>query len=303
MLQQLGGLWRWLQDQSPARQAIILAAPIVAMALLVLGGLIVWRVAAPLVSKPTSVTVQPTFGPATAPASPAPAESPAPAAKPQSSPVPVLPSPSPQPVLVPTVGPTPTPAPTSTPAPTATPTPPPARSARVVDTEGQGANMRRSASVSAQRVKVIPEGTIVELVGGETRGDGYTWRNVRDVDGQSGFVIADYLQPIQAAPGATAVLPPPSIQVDEITSPIARGGEGTLTIITRPGERCEVRVLVFGPATLPRDGLETRTADKDGICSWTWKVPPEVVPGTWRYLIFAGEGESRSQREVPFVVT
>jgi hypothetical protein len=179
----------------------------------------------------------------------------------------------------------------------------PARSARIINTEGQGANMRRAPSVSAQRVKLVSEGTIVELIGGEQRGDGYTWRNIRDVDGSTGFVIVEYLQPIQAAPGATAVLPPPSIQIEEITSPAARGSEATLKIITRPGVRCELRVLFYGPATLPKDGLENKTANADGVCEWTWVVPDDVVPGTWRYRISAGEGEGRATREVPIVIT
>jgi hypothetical protein len=162
--------------------------------------------------------------------------------------------------------------------------------------------MRRAPSVSAQRVKVVAEGAIVELLGGEQRGDGYAWRSVRDTDGASGFVIVEYLQPIQAPPGATAVLPPPTIQIDEMTSPVARGEAATLKIITRPGVRCELRVLLFGPATLPREGLESMVADADGVCAWTWKVPEDVVPGTWRYRIAAGEGEGRAIREVPFVV-
>jgi SH3-like domain-containing protein len=203
--------------------------------------------------------------------------------------------------LTPTARPSSTPTPV--PEPTATPTPLPARSARVVNTDGQGANMRRAPSVSAQRIKLVTEGTIVELIDGEQRGDGYTWRNVRDVDGSAGFVIADYLQPIQVAPGATAVLPPPAIQVEEITSPVARGAEATLKIVTRPGARCELRVLLFGPATLPREGLESKTADPSGVCSWTWTVPEDVVPGTWRYRISAGEGEGRATREVPVVIT
>jgi hypothetical protein len=163
--------------------------------------------------------------------------------------------------------------------------------------------MRRAPSVSAQRVKLLTEGTVVELVGGEQRGDGYTWRNVKDVDGSSGFVIADYLAPIQPAPGATAVLPPPSIQVDDITSPVKRGEDATLKIITRPGVRCELRVLLYGPATLPSDGLQGMIADDDGVCSWTWTVPVVVVPGTWRYRISAGEGEGRATREVPLTIT
>ena len=290
MLQQLGGLWRRLQDQSPARQALILATPVVVAMLVVLGGLIFWSVAAPLVTPRPTVVVQqnPTLpsppssgqaGQATVPRTSQPAVAPTTSA----TTLALLPT-----DVVPTREPTQTPAPptqTPVPEPTRTPTPAPARSARVVNTEGQGANMRRAPSVSAQRVKLVVEGTIVELIGGEQRGDGYTWRNIRDVDGTAGYVIADYLQPIQAPPGATPVLPPPSIRVEDITSPVARGGEATLTITTRPGVRCELRVLFYGPTTLPREGLENKTADAEGVCSWTWVVPEDVVPGTWRYRI------------------
>ena len=299
MLQQLGGLWRWVQDQSPAKQAVIFAAPVVAAALVVLGGLVVWTVAAPLINPRPTAVVQGNQGPASLPP-PTAQPAVAPVAKP-ASPPPVVAKPT---VLVPA---TPTPAlPTATPTsvpPTATPTPAPARSARIVNTEGQGANMRRAPSVSAQRVKLLVEGTLVELVGEETRGDGYTWRTVKDVDGTSGYVIVEFLQPIVAPPGATPMLPPPSIQVDDITSPAARGSEATLKIITRPGVRCELRVLLFGPSTLPTEGLKTITADGDGVCSWTWTVPEDVVPVTWRYRIFAGEGEGRAVREVSVVIT
>jgi len=297
VLQQLGGFWRWVQDQSPARQVLIFATPVIGAAVLVLLGLVVWTVALPMVRpRPTVVAqaspaaVQPTNPPPAA-AAPAPNVTPTPvvAAKPT--------------VVVP---PTPTSGPptaTPTPAPTLTPTPVPARSAKIANTDGQGAIMRKTASVSAPRVKVVPEGTVVELVGGEQKGDGYTWREVKDVDGMSGFVVVDFLILIQAPPGATAVLPPPTIQVDDLTSPAARGSEAKLKIITRPGVRCEIRVLIFGPATLPQEGLGPITANPDGVCEWTWTVPEDVVPGTWRYRIFAGEGEGRAVREVPVVIT
>jgi hypothetical protein len=278
---------------------MILVAPVVIAALLVLGGLIVWSVASPLVApRPTAVVQVPPTPVAPPTNERAVIEVPTTTA---TTVVAALPT-----VVVPSREPTATPAPptaTPLPEPTGTPTPVPARSARVVNTEGQGANMRRAPSVSAQRVKLVTEGTIVELIGTEQRGDGYAWRNVRDVDGSAGYVISDFLQPIQAPPGATPVLPPPSIQVDEITSPVARGAEATLKIITRPGVRCELRVLIFGPATLPREGLGFTTADGDGACSWTWTVPEDVVPGVWRYRISAGEGEGRATREVSVVIT
>ncbi|MFN8635785.1 MAG: SH3 domain-containing protein [Chloroflexota bacterium] len=304
MSQQLGGLWRWIQDQSPARQALIFITPIVGVAMLVFGALIVLSVVPALLRGQTAPAAQatPTLVQATPPANPAAQTASAEASTPVPPPVAAAPA-----VLVPGRDASPTPAAspteTPTPSPTNTPTPEPARSAKVVNTDGQGANMRRAPSVSAQRVKLLVEGTIVELVGGEQRGDGYTWRNVKDVDGTSGYVIADYLQPIQAPPGATAILPPPSIQIDDITSPVKRGTEATLKIITRPGVRCELRVLIYGPDTLPSDGLEAKTADAGGVCSWTWTVPDDVVPGNWRYRITAGEGEGRAVREVTVVIT
>ena len=296
MLQQLGGLWRWLQEQSPALRVVLFAAPVVVVALLVLGGLMVWSVTRPIAAlSPTPVPAvqpNPTAAPpvvertviaiATATALPTPPPPPA-------TPV----------VLVP--GRDGSPAPIA--SPTLTPTPEPARSARIANTDGQGANMRRSPSVSAQRVKVIPEGNIVELIGGEQRGDGFTWRNIRDVDGSTGFVTVDYLQLIQGAPGAPPVLPPPSIQVEEITSPAVRGKEATLKIVTRPGARCELRVLLYGPSEMPTSGLGVQKADADGFCTWTWTVPEETLPGVWRYRISAGEGEGRATREVSIVIT
>lgn len=306
MLQQLGGLWRWLQEQSPALRVVIFATPVVVVALLVLGSLMVWSVTQPrfTVTPTPAVVAQPSPT-----ASPVAERTPAPVvgiATATALPTLAPPPPSPR-VLVPGRDPAPSPAAsptlTPTPAPTNTPTSEPARSARIVNTEGQGANMRRAASVSAVRVKVVPEGTVVELTGEEVKGDGFTWRRVRDVDGSLGYITVDYLQPIQGPPGAPPVLPPPSIQVEEITSPAARGKEATLKIVTRPGVRCELRVLVFGPATMPTEGLGFTRADDDGICSWTWKVPEEVTPGVWRYRISAGEGEGRATREVSIVIS
>jgi hypothetical protein len=179
--------------------------PVVVVALVVLGGLVVWTV-----TRSAGAGAQPING-AQAPATMVPSASLAnerPAIATATQPVALLPT-----VVVPTPVPTSEPTMTPTPEPTNTPTPEPARSARVVNTEGQGANMRRAPSVSAQRIKLLLEGTVVELVGDERRGDGYTWRNVRDVEGNNGFVIADYLQPIQGPPGATPVLPPPSMRL------------------------------------------------------------------------------------------
>ena len=187
-------------------------------------------------------------------------------------------------------------------APTATLPPDAIRLARVANTDGQGANLRAEPSAASRRIKVVREGTELELIGSETRAEGRTWRNVRDEDGQTGWVLSEFLVDERVTGPRPTPTPAPTIQVTDITSPVNRGEPATLTIVTRPGLRCEVRVLLFGPGTAPREGLEPKVANESGECSWTWRVPPETVPGAWRYAIAVGSGEQRATREVSFGV-
>ena len=228
------GLWRRFQERPPVGRSM-LAVPVVVVALLVLGALVVWVASGPLL-RPSPTAVVQSATPPTAQGG-APPPKPADPGNPSSPPAAAHPATSPAVADRPTVV-VPSPsslAPSPTPSPSPSPESPPAVSAKVVNTDGQGANMRRTASVSAQRVKLLPEGTIVELLGPEVRGDGYGWRNVRDADGAAGFVIVDYLHPIQGPPSATPVLPPPQITIDEITATVARGDDATLAITTPAG--------------------------------------------------------------------
>ena len=117
---------------------------------------------------------------------PDPASAPAPVLA--GSPVPasaspgVLGSPSPSPVVI-------------GPAGAASPTPPAIGRARVVNTEGQGANMRQRPTTTAPVVRSIPDGTVLDVIGADQQGEGRTWRNVRDpTEGASGWIASDFLQ-------------------------------------------------------------------------------------------------------------
>lgn len=66
---------------------------------------------------------------------------------------------------------------------------------KVANTEGQGANMRQRPSTTAPVVRTLPEGTVVEVIGGETQADGRGWRNVRDPGGATGWVASEFLAP------------------------------------------------------------------------------------------------------------
>jgi hypothetical protein len=110
------------------------------------------------------------------------------------SPLPLLPlpvvSPSPTVSRSPTAAPSPPPA-TAPPAPTATPAP---RQARVANTSGLGANLRREPATTAPQVSVIPENAVVRILGPEERGpDGRLWRQIEDPRGNQGWIPADFL--------------------------------------------------------------------------------------------------------------
>ena len=105
------------------------------------------------------------------------------------------------PTATPTVfiRPTFTPVPTATPTPTPTPTPvpPPAEIAvggfvRVVD----GVNFRTDPTTGGQLIRALADGVVLEVIGGPTDADGFTWWQLRDVDGSIGWAAAQYLVPV-----------------------------------------------------------------------------------------------------------
>jgi hypothetical protein len=66
---------------------------------------------------------------------------------------------------------------------------------KIANTEGQGANLRQRPSTTAPVLRTLPEGTVVEVIGGETNAEGRAWRNIRDQAGANGWVAAELLAP------------------------------------------------------------------------------------------------------------
>jgi hypothetical protein len=66
---------------------------------------------------------------------------------------------------------------------------------KVANTDSQGANMRQRPSTTAPILRTLPEGTVVEAIGGETNAEGRSWRNVRDPGGATGWVASELLVP------------------------------------------------------------------------------------------------------------
>lgn len=84
-------------------------------------------------------------------------------------------------------------APTPIPAPVVTPEPPAPDRVKVSFANGSGVNLRARAGERGQRLKTVPEGTILEVVGGEETADGIAWRNVRDTSGATGWMASKFL--------------------------------------------------------------------------------------------------------------
>lgn len=88
------------------------------------------------------------------------------------------------------------PAPISSPASSPTGAPPPSI-LRVANTGGQGVYIR-PAPDAPERIRAWPEGSIMVVVGQERAAGGLIWTNVKDPDGNVGWVASDFL--VEAAP-------------------------------------------------------------------------------------------------------
>jgi hypothetical protein len=151
---------------------------------------------------------------------------PAPLALAPSAPAPSAPSPVAATPIPPPDEPTPTAEPSGPSVAPATvppsPAPPGPERLRVVNTEGQGANLRAEPGPTADRVKIVREGGELEALGPEREAGGRRWRNVRDPsDGATGWVVADLLIPLPASSpaGAAAAVSTP-LQVPPAASPV-----------------------------------------------------------------------------------
>lgn len=95
-------------------------------------------------------------------------------------------------VVAPTVPPTQVPQPTQPAS-----TPPPASDIAVGSTvvTTEEVNLRPEASTTGQAITLLPAGTTLTVIGGPQEGETYTWWQVEDGSGNSGWVVQTYIQP------------------------------------------------------------------------------------------------------------
>ena len=107
----------------------------------------------------------------------------------------VVPSPAASVNGSPVAGPSPSPGTVISPGASPSPAASPGARLKVANTEGQGANMRQRPSTTAPVLRTLPDGTVVEAIGGEQNAEGRSWRNVRDPGGATGWIASELLAP------------------------------------------------------------------------------------------------------------
>jgi hypothetical protein len=65
--------------------------------------------------------------------------------------------------------------------------------AKVTGTGGTGLNVRAGAGTGHARVKTLPDGSVVEIIGGPTDANSFTWWQIRDETGATGWVVSRFL--------------------------------------------------------------------------------------------------------------
>lgn len=180
---------------------------------------------------------------------------------------------SPEPVAEARPSPSPTVPPTRIPPPDLSPATPTTvatvgQRVRVVNTEGQGANLRAEPSPGGALVRTVREGTELEVVGDDRESGGRRWRNVRDpAGGETGWIVAELLEPVASAQAAPAQATPAPA-----SSPAAASGAPAVAspapVSAAPGP---------SPAPAAPSGASQRLGDADRAYIGSLQGPVEAL--------------------------
>ena len=186
---------RSLRGEGTNIQALIIAAiPIILLVAVLIVGVLLVRSRRPAAAVAPTATHLPTVAPPTlVPAKPTAVPTAAQTAS-QVSPAQAT-EPAPTTVTTPEAPTTASVQPTE--EPTVTPTPEqglfPGVQAQVSGTAGRGLRLRSGPGLNQPTLKVMPEGTTVQILAGPTEADGYQWYQIRDDAGTEGWAAGDWL--------------------------------------------------------------------------------------------------------------
>ncbi len=175
--------------------------------------------------------------------------------------------------------------------------PPRVERVQVANTDGEGANLRREPSTTAERVRTLPDGTVLEIVGPDRPAEGRVWRNVRDADGETGWILSNFLvaEGTVPPPSTTSQSPPTTVEPAGASTPRAQagraqiggtGGQGA-NIRSEPGAAGRVlktlaegtTVDVLGPQREVDGRLWRQIRDPAGVTGWV-TAGALVAPGS-----------------------
>lgn len=152
--------------------------------------------------------------------------------------------------------------------------------ARIAYANGDDVRLRENPSYTGTLIKYIPEGSVVDVVDGPAEDDeGNLWFEV-SFDGDTGFVVSDYLALLQGADEVSANMVVGAGAGDVI-------GSALIANTSNDGVRCR---------TEPSSGGAVITVVPEG----TWVDLTGAATGGWQPINCAGEGGYVSDRYVSY---
>jgi len=95
--------------------------------------------------------------------------------------------------------------------------------------------------------------------------------------------------PVPTATDAPTSTPTPmtGFEVVALTSEVRAGEFASVTIHTAAGTLCDLAYETPVGTESESDDLKAKVADNDGLCSWTWRIAAQTIPGTGTLTITA----------------
>jgi hypothetical protein len=113
-----------------------------------------------------------------------------------------------------------------------------------------------------------------------------------------GYIALVVFIVLGTAVASAAPNPPPKQENVSISSPVETGSLATVSIKTTPGEDCTLAYETPKGTLSTAQGLGTKTADGNGVCSWQWQIGCNTAPGTGTLTIKVGESEEIYEIEI-----
>lgn len=104
--------------------------------------------------------------------------------------------------------------------------------------------------------------------------------------------------PVQTETPTALETPANGFEIIALPTAVHRGGDATVTVRTQPRSACELGFVLPSGQPSAAGGLGPRTADDEGICSWTWTIAHGTNTGQGYATIIAGGTSERHMIEI-----